>query len=121
MNGARERSTGIRNSPQYQDRIVNTRSDAENETGNAKLPNVRFRDGNREIWSRMSTASQLITKKTCCSADRRIAPAQFTVESSLYTRDHPVAEIIDRGNATGKGHEILDEMIYHGYENRRGS
>jgi len=85
----------MRTSPQYQDRRVNTRSDAENETGNAKLPNVRFSDGKKEIWSRMSTASQLMTKKTCCSADRRIAPAQFTVESSLYARDHPVAEVID--------------------------
>jgi len=32
-------------SPQYQDRIVNTRIDAENETGKAKLLNVFFSDG----------------------------------------------------------------------------
>ena len=37
--------TGIRISPQYQDMIVNSRSETENETGNAKLPNVRFREG----------------------------------------------------------------------------
>jgi hypothetical protein len=32
-------------SPQYQERMVNARSDAENETGNAKLLNVFFSDG----------------------------------------------------------------------------
>jgi hypothetical protein len=32
-------------SPQYQERMVNTRSDAENETGNAKLLNVFFSEG----------------------------------------------------------------------------
>jgi hypothetical protein len=32
-------------SPLYQERMVNTRSDAENETGNAKLLNVFFSEG----------------------------------------------------------------------------
>jgi hypothetical protein len=35
--------------PQYQERMVNTRSDAVNDTGNAKLLNVFFRDGYKEI------------------------------------------------------------------------
>ena len=59
----------------------------------------------------MSTASQLMTKRTCCSADRRIPPAKFAVECSLYARDYPVAEIIDRDNATGEGDKVFDEMV----------
>jgi hypothetical protein len=57
--------------------MVNTRSDAENETGNAKLLNVFFSDGYKEIWSRVRIMSQLITEKICCSMVRTISPSPF--------------------------------------------
>jgi hypothetical protein len=90
---------------------VKTRTEAGNATGNAKLPNVLLREGKIEIWSRMSTASQLITEIACCSDDRRFPPVKLAVERSLYTRDYPVAEVIDRDNTTGQGNEVLDEMV----------
>jgi hypothetical protein len=36
---------GTKKSPQYQETMVNVRSDAENETGNAKVLNVFFNNG----------------------------------------------------------------------------
>src|SRR5512139_1669445 len=92
---------------------VKRRTEAENAAGKEKVPNARFRDGYRETWSRVSTASQLATKKTCCSAGRGFTPAQLAVEGTLYRRDYPVAEVIDRRYATGKGHQVFYEMVDH--------
>jgi hypothetical protein len=50
--------------------MVNIRSEAVNETGNAKLPKLFFREGYRESWRRAMTASQLTTEKICASAFR---------------------------------------------------
>ena len=101
----------MRTNPQYQEISVNVRSEAGKATGNAKLPNVFFSDGYNESCSSVMTTSQLMTEKICCSTVRLFSSTQFCVHRGFDTRDHPVAEEIDRNYSPGKGNEVLDQVI----------
>ena len=88
--------------------MVKIRSEAENAAGNAKLPNVFFSEGYREIWISVRMISQLMTAKICCSTASGILSSEFCVHGIFDAWNHPVAKVIDRDNATGKGDQVFD-------------
>ena len=88
--------------------MVKIRSEAENAAGNAKLPNVFFRDGYKEIWISVITISQLMTAKSCCSTASCILSAEFCVHGIVDTWNDAVPKVIDRDNATNKSDQVFD-------------
>ncbi len=88
--------------------MLKIRSEAENAAGNAKLPNVFFSDGYKEICISVMTTSQLMTAKICCSTASGILSAEFCVHGIFDTWNDPVPKVIDRDNTTGKGDQVFD-------------
>ena len=104
-------------SPQYQERMVNTRSDEENETGNAKASKCFFQrgvEGNLEQGKHSKPADN--GKNLLFNGQVVLLRPVFEFSADLDTGDNPVAEVIDRNNSASEGYKVFNEMVDDCYQ-----